>query len=209
MLGLVHHPPPTQLYPPSVPATLTCPKCGNTWESYASSARTRCGACRSVVSVPAAIRRRSTDTGAQAPGRSGTLSQDVAYDVGDATTSSGARVLVVVGVVVAGILVFFWLRRRKAEKSSMHTEEPAAAGKPGTASPPYTFGTRRTATSLEPNGTAPLTVGAMTRWACGHEQTLVRPLAPGLSSRSAPCPSCGRPGVVAQLVAGRFVPVGP
>jgi hypothetical protein len=35
---------------------------------------------------------------------------------------------------------------------------------------------------------------------------LVRLLAPGLTPSSAPCSICGRPGVVAQLVAGRFAP---
>ncbi len=117
--------------------------------------------------------------------------------------------LVVVGVVVAGILVFFWLRRRKARRASMQAEEPATAGTPVTVSPPYGFTTRRTTMSPERNGTAPLTVGAATRWSCGHEATLQSPLAPGLSPGSAPCPVCGRPGIVAQLVAGRFVPVAP
>ncbi len=110
---------------------------------------------------------------------------------------------------MAGILVFFWLRRRKAQKASMHAEEPIATGTPVTVSPPYGFTTRHTTTSLERNGTAPLTVGAMTQWSCGHEQTLVRPMPPGLTPCTAPCPICGRPGIVAQLVAGRFVPIGP
>ena len=114
--------------------------------------------------------------------------------------------LVVVGVVVAGILVFFWLRRRKAQRASLDAGELADTGVQTTVSQPYDF---TSPPSARPNGTAPLTVGAMTRWSCGHEQTLVRPLAPGLTPGSAPCPVCGRQGIVSQLVAGRFVPVAP
>jgi hypothetical protein len=43
-----------------------------------------------------------------------------------------------------------------------------------------------------------LTVGAMTRWSCGHEATLSRPLAPGTTAATAPCPFCGCQGIAGQ-----------
>jgi hypothetical protein len=46
----------------------------------------------------------------------------------------------------------------------------------------------------------------MTRWACGHEATLSRPLDPGVTADTALCPFCGRAGIVGQFVGGRFVP---
>ena len=51
-----------------------------------------------------------------------------------------------------------------------------------------------------------LTVGAMTRWACGHAAILSDPLDPGVTVATASCPFCGRPGIVGQYV-GR--PLGP
>jgi len=52
-----------------------------------------------------------------------------------------------------------------------------------------------------------LTVGAMTRWSCGHEATLSHPLDPGVTVATAPCPFCGRPGIVGQFMAGQYVEV--
>ena len=50
------HPCTDWLYPPTMSGQLTCGNCGYSWWSNAGSARTRCGACRSVVYVPAHVR---------------------------------------------------------------------------------------------------------------------------------------------------------
>ncbi len=50
-----------------------------------------------------------------------------------------------------------------------------------------------------------LTMGAMTRWSCGHEATLSRPLEPGVTVATAPCPFCGRQGIAGQYVDGQLV----
>jgi hypothetical protein len=54
-----------------------------------------------------------------------------------------------------------------------------------------------------------LTTGAMTRWSCGHEATLSRSLDPGVTVATAPCPFCGRPGIIGQYLEGRLVQVRP
>jgi len=189
---------PTQLYPPTVSTTLTCPKCGNTWESYASSARTRCGACRSAVSVPTARRHGSVDRPA-ASTTTNSSPRETYEDDQRESAPGGATVVVVVGLVALAVIAFIWYRRRTARKAQARPADTLAQN------PPYTF--TAPAATLRPNGTAQLSVGATTRWSCGHEQTLVQPLAPGLTPSSAPCPTCGRAGIVAQLVGGRFVPV--
>jgi hypothetical protein len=51
-----------------------------------------------------------------------------------------------------------------------------------------------------------LTIGAMTRWSCGHEATLSL-LAPGVTVATAPCPFCGRAGIAGQHFNGQFVPI--
>jgi hypothetical protein len=51
------------------------------------------------------------------------------------------------------------------------------------------------------------TMGAMTRWSCGHEATLSRPLDPGVTVAKAPCPFCGRVGIVGQYVGTRFLSI--
>jgi transcription elongation factor Elf1 len=145
---------------------LTCGNCGHSWWSNASSARSRCGACRSVVYVPAHVREGASSA------------YQEAYDGEDDTSPySGATVLVVIGfvviLVVAGVI---WLRRNNV------------------------------ASGLGPGHE--LTVGAMTRWSCGHEATLSRPLDPGVTVATAPCPFCGHPGIVGQYVGARFIPLG-
>ncbi len=45
---------------------------------------------------------------------------------------------------------------------------------------------RRNKTPAEPG--YELKVGAMTQWSCGHEATLSRPLDPGVTVATAPCP---------------------
>jgi transcription elongation factor Elf1 len=50
-----------------------------------------------------------------------------------------------------------------------------------------------------------LRVGAMTRWSCGHEATLSRPLDPGVTVGTAPCPFCGRAGIDGQYVTGSYL----
>ena len=147
---------------------LTCGNCGHSWWSNASSSRSRCGACRSVVSVPAGVRHGANSDGSQPFNREAWRDED------DASPYSGASVLVVIGfvvvLVVAGVI---WLRRKKA---------PSGPG-------------------YEP------TVGAMTRWSCGHEVTLSHPLDHRVTVVSAPCPLCGCPGIVGQYVDGQFVEV--
>jgi transcription elongation factor Elf1 len=130
---------------------LTCGNCGYSWWSNASSARSRCGACRSVVYVPAYVRAGANSKG-------GEPSNPEAWnDEDDASQSSGATVLVVIGLVVTLVIAgVIWIRRKK---------------------PGYH-----------------LTKGAMTRWSCGHEATLSRPLDPGVTLVTAPCPICGRSG---------------
>jgi hypothetical protein len=49
-------------------------------------------------------------------------------------------------------------------------------------------------------------MGAMTRWSCGHEATLPRPLDPGFTVAAAPCPVCGCQGSPASKVGAKFVP---
>jgi hypothetical protein len=87
---------------------LTCGNCGHSWWSNASSARTRCGACRSAVYVPAHV--RNGDTGDHA--------DDWRAD-GEQTEYSGATVLVVIGLVVVAIIAgVVWLRHRRALTST-------------------------------------------------------------------------------------------
>jgi hypothetical protein len=50
-----------------------------------------------------------------------------------------------------------------------------------------------------------LTMGAMTRWSCGHEANLSRPLDPGVTVATASCPFCGRQGIAGQYLGGRLV----
>ena len=52
-----------------------------------------------------------------------------------------------------------------------------------------------------------LTMGAITRWSCGHEATLSCPLDPGVTVATAACPFCGRAGIVGQYVDGQYVQV--
>ena len=144
---------------------LTCGNCGYVWWSNASSSRSRCGACRTVVYVPAPVRNGANTDSPQPFNRDAWSAEE------DASPYSGATVLVVIGfvviLVVAGVV---WLRRNKA------LSEPGYE----------------------------LTVGAMTRWSCGHEATLSRPLDPGITVDTAPCPFCGRQGIAGQYLEGRF-----
>ncbi|MFZ2056797.1 MAG: hypothetical protein WAV54_05265 [Acidimicrobiales bacterium] len=150
---------------------LTCGNCGYSWWSNASSARSRCGACRSVVYVPAHVRDEANVGGVEhlfvAPSHREAWSDD-----DDVNPYSGATVLVVIGfvvvLVVAGVI---WLHRNKAPSE-----------------PGYE-----------------LTMGAMTRWSCGHEATLSRPLDPCVTIAAAPCPFCGRQGIAGQYVGDGFV----
>ncbi len=87
----------------------------------------------------------------------------------------------VVIIVIAGVI---WLRRDKARIS-------------------FTEDSLTTATASEPD--YQLTMGAITWWSCGHEVTLSRPLDPGVTVATAPCPLCGHPGIVGQYVAGQYV----
>ena len=64
---------------------------------------------------------------------------------------------------------------------------------------------RRNKTPSEPG--YQLTMGAMIRWSCGHEATLSRPLDPDVTVTTAPCPSCGRLGLVRQYLSGEWVEV--
>jgi hypothetical protein len=142
---------------------LTHGNCGHSWWSNASSARSRCGTCRSVVYVPAHVRNGASSA-----------DHEAWSDEGDASPSSGATVLVVIGLVVVLVVAgVIWFRRNKA------TSEPG----------------------YEP------TVGAITWWSCEHEATLSRPLDPGVTADTAPCPFCGHPGIVGQYVAGQYVQV--
>src|ERR1017187_6376954 len=43
----------------SMAGTLTCPDCGNSWETHAYSDKSRCRVCKQVVYVPVAIRNRT------------------------------------------------------------------------------------------------------------------------------------------------------
>jgi len=76
-----------------VPGELTCGNCGHSWSSNATSARTRCGACRSVVYVPAQVRSGASSSGAErtlvAPSR-----RIHVNDEDEASPYSGATVLV-------------------------------------------------------------------------------------------------------------------
>jgi hypothetical protein len=158
-----------------VAGELTCGNCGHSWSSNAISARTRCGACRSVVYVPAHVRSGANGGGVERLSVARSHREDWSDD-DDANPYSGATVLVVIGFVVIIVIVgVIWLRRDKA---------------PTTASEPD----------------YQLTMGAITRWSCGHEVTLSRPLDPGVTVATAPCPFCGRPGVAGQYVGGQFVP---
>ena len=50
-----------------------------------------------------------------------------------------------------------------------------------------------------------LTMGAMTRWSCGHEATLSRSLDPGVTAARTSCPFCGHAGIAGQYVGGQLV----
>jgi hypothetical protein len=184
-----------------VPGELTCGNCGHSWSSNASSARTRCGACRTVVYVPASVRCGAT---------SGTVRQasvapsprEASSDADGADSYSGATVLVVIGfvviIVIAGII---WLRRNEAP-----TPFTKAADRIARTRPPWSPYRAPPHSVLRPSGSAyQLTMGAITRWSCGHEATLSRPLDPGVTVATTPCPFCGHPGIAGQYFGGQFV----
>lgn len=116
-------------------------------------------------------------------------------DEDEASPYSGATVLAVIGfvviIVIAGVI---WLRRNEAP-----TPFTKAADRIGRTRPPwnpYVYAPRKVAAPSEPD--YQLTMGAMTRWSCGHEANLSRPLDPGVTVATAPCPFCGRPGIASQ-----------
>ena len=116
---------------------------------------------------------------------------------------SGATVLVVIGFVVIIVIVgVIWLRRDKAPTLREATARLAAGTSP-TWQPYSPALPHEPATPSEPG--YQLTMGAMTRWSCGHEATLSRPLDPGVTVATAPCPFCGRPGIAGQYVNGQFL----
>ena len=53
----------------SMAGTLTCPDCGNSWETHAYSDKSRCRVCRQVVYVPVAIRNRTVPRYESTPAR--------------------------------------------------------------------------------------------------------------------------------------------
>ena len=183
---------------------LTCGNCGHSWWSNASSARSRCGACRSVVYVPVGARNGAVNGGVE-PVSIAPSHREAWSDDADANPYSGTAVFVVIGfvviIVIAGVI---WLRRNKAPTSSNQTTTGTAAGMSPSWSP-YSPTSPTVATPSEPG--YQLTMGAMTRWSCGHEATLSRPLDPGVTVGTAPCPFCGRQGISGQYVGGQFSPV--
>ena len=103
--------------------------------------------------------------------------REVWSDDVDANPYSGATVLVVIGLGV--IIVIAGVTWLRRDKA------PTTPSAPG----------------------YQLTLGAMTRWSCGHEATLSHPLGPGITVATAPCPFCGRQGIVGQYVAGSFTTI--
>jgi|GEM_PF-4541492 transcription elongation factor Elf1 len=184
------------LYPPTVSGQLTCGNCGHSWWSSASSARTRCGACRTVVYVPAHVRNGASSGGVERPSIAPSH-REVWNSEDDENPYSGATVLVVIGfvviIVIAGVI---WLRRDKAPTLFTRAVDRTARTSP--AWNPYVYSPRKMATPSKPG--YELMMGAMTRWYCGHEANLSCPLAPGVTADTAPCPFCGRPGIVGQSV---------
>src|ERR1017187_5377860 len=49
--------------------TLTCPGCGNSWETHAYSEKSRCRSCKRTVYVPMAIRNRTAPSHESPPAR--------------------------------------------------------------------------------------------------------------------------------------------
>jgi hypothetical protein len=115
---------------PTMPGQLTCGNCGHSWWSNASSARTRCGACRSVVYVPAHLRNGansgSTERLSVAPSHREAWSDD-----NDANPYSGATVLVVIGLVVIGLVVIIVIA---GPSGSVATRLPLRRQHPATSS---------------------------------------------------------------------------
>jgi hypothetical protein len=152
---------------------LTCGNCGHSWWSNASSARTRCGACRNVVYVPAHLRNGANSGGGLEHPSIAPSHREAWNGEDDESPYSGATVLVVIGfvvvLVVAGVI---WLRRNNKAPSEPGYE---------------------------------LTMGAMTRWSCGHEATLSRSLDPGVTAARTSCPFCGHAGIAGQYVGGQLV----
>jgi transcription elongation factor Elf1 len=96
-----------------VPGQLTCGNCGHSWWSGANSARTRCGGCRSVVTVPA--RMRDGASGSSGPLHTGSpAGGDRTIDGEEPSTGSGLVVLIVLGICVVAIVV--WVRHNMAPK---------------------------------------------------------------------------------------------
>ena len=192
-----------QLYPPTMPGELTCGNCGHSWSSNASSARTRCGACRNVVYVPAQVRSGASSIGAERTLVNPSRRKDV-HDEDEASPYSGATVLAVIGfvviIVIAGVI---WLRRNEAPTPFTRAADRIARTRP----PWSTYRPTARPVARPSESGYQLTMGAMTRWCCGHEANLSYPLAPGVTVATAPCPFCGRAGIVGQHFNGQFVPI--
>jgi len=150
-----------------------------------------------VVYVPASVRHGAT-CGTVRQASIAPALREVSSNADDADSYSGATVLVVIGfvviIVIAGVI---WLRRNEAPTPFTKAVDRIARTRPG-------WNTYR-APSSEPS--RQLTMGTMTRWSCGHEATLSRPLNPGVTVATAPCPFCGRQGIVGQYVAGSFTTI--
>ena len=171
-----------------MPGQLTCGNCGHSWWSSASSPRTRCGGCRSVVTVPAGIRNVTAPS--SAPRRTGSTPGNQEPTVDDSEGGSGLVALVVLGICQVAVLLLF--RSRKAPRPVAPTRRPSGPSHVGNLASPRQPAAR-------------LAVGTLTRWSCGHEADLQRPLPAGVTVVTSPCPLCGRPGITGQIVAGTFL----
>jgi len=153
--------------------------------------------------VPAQVRNGTINGGAERA--SVAPSQREAWSEDDESPYSGATVLVVLGfvviIVIAGVI---WLHRNKAP--TLFTKVVDRTARTSSTWSPYRSGSRTVAMPSEP-GCCQLTMGAMTRWSCGHEATLSRPLDPGVTVATAPCSTCGHPGIWGQLLSGRYITV--
>jgi hypothetical protein len=104
------------------------------------------------------------------------------------SSGSGLAVLVILGICVVAIVI--WIRRGRAPNQLAAPLGPRGSPRLGHLAPTQVS----------------VTVGAMTQWSCGHQTTLSHPLPPGVSAATAPCPACGRRGIVGQYVGGQFKP---
>lgn len=207
-------------------AQMTCPACSFRWESTARSQKTRCGRCRAIVYVPAAVRNANHAAMDRAPGPP-RKAEPIPAPAGEIETWElpcrhrvGLRVTWPAddddpGWEKLGAVVITCPTCRAM--TTMSDVLAHAASAPSSTIPELilqTSAARRRSSStgaaaqaFEPSLPGTWAVrGGLGRWRCGHEMT-VPVMLDDSRPEASPCPSCGRRGLVSQRTPQGWAPV--